>query len=356
MDTKPPLVISFFTKNTPYEQEAEKFITACKNYGIEHEVEGIESKGAWDRNCAMKPRFIINKLKEKKRSVLWVDIDGRFHKKLDPYDWTKADISLRIRQGLNRGNSNKVCSATLYCSFCKEVIDLLEDWDFLCQDYLVRANRNIEVWDQIVLQEALENHPAVRVDVLAVKFCAISDLDVNEIVQEQIVIQHTQASRKFKAAVNNEDEIFAKLSPNKKEILDLIGIVFYIEVDAKTLKNLETCLKAFQLFWWTTTVYGQFEDLPDLIEFLRISSIYPRCQFICNRELLPKSRYRFQFNADHIVDATKLSGWFLRHADKWEHLFPLQFGEDGPLLIRVGDTSDPHVVQEDIFADSCLED
>lgn len=59
-----PLVISFYTKNTPYQLDAHHLIASCEKFGIEHAVEGIDSYGSWELNCAYKPFFIAEKLRQ----------------------------------------------------------------------------------------------------------------------------------------------------------------------------------------------------------------------------------------------------------------------------------------------------
>lgn len=67
--TQDPLVISFYTENTPYQLEVLALISSCNELGIEAEIEGVPSEGSWERNCALKPFFIRKKLLEKKRPV-----------------------------------------------------------------------------------------------------------------------------------------------------------------------------------------------------------------------------------------------------------------------------------------------
>lgn len=60
-----PLVISFYTENSPYQLEALNLISSCQELGIEAEIVGVPSQGTWERNCALKPFFIREKLLEK---------------------------------------------------------------------------------------------------------------------------------------------------------------------------------------------------------------------------------------------------------------------------------------------------
>src|SRR3989339_1259858 len=87
-----PLIVSYYTKNTPYEKEVENLIHSCKKFNIECHVEGIENKGTWEENCAFKPYFMKEKMKEFQRPLLWVDADAVFLQGLKFEDFMFSDL------------------------------------------------------------------------------------------------------------------------------------------------------------------------------------------------------------------------------------------------------------------------
>src|SRR5476651_1555473 len=109
-----PLVISFYTKNTPYQLDAHHLIASCEKFGVEHAVEGIDSLGSWELNCAYKPFFIAEKLRQFQRPVLWVDVDAVFVRKPKPLKLFKADFSAYYDEGLENDHSSKVRSCVIY--------------------------------------------------------------------------------------------------------------------------------------------------------------------------------------------------------------------------------------------------
>jgi hypothetical protein len=346
VNTNPPLVISFFTKNTPYEQEAIEFMASCEKQGIEYEVEGLESQGVWDRNCAMKPAFILRKLHEKKRALLWVDIDGRFKRGFPPYDWEKADLSVLVNEKDVPGKCNRLCSGTIYCSYTPQTIALCKTWITLCNKYLSQDNRLVEVWDQDILQEALFNHPEVQFVPLPLKFCKISDFKERDILEEEIIIEQTQASRRLKEIINKDQE--RRMTPFEKEYEDFLALDFgfLVEVDETTIGKLEECLKALAFFSFKAQVIGNLSRFSDLIEFSRLKQAYPRLVFSSNEEAVDK-QYLFRLRADHIINAQELFVWLLNSS--WKDRLPIQFGLDGPLFIESGQSCPPQVINEDIF-------
>ena len=339
-------MISFFTKNTPYEQEAIEFIASCEKHGIEHEIEGLESQGAWDRNCAMKPAFILKKLQEKKRALLWVDIDARFKRGFTPYNWEKADFSVFVNEKYFPGKCSRLLSGTLYCSYTPQAISLCEKWTALCENYLAQDNRAVEVWDQEVLQEALLHYPELRFAPLPLGFCKICDFNMENLFEEEIVIEHTQASRRLKEVINNDQK--KNLTPVENKVLEFLSlnIEFLVEVDEASISQLEECIEALAFFSFKTQITGNLSHFIDLLEFSRLANLYPQITFSLN-EKNPSSQYLFCLRADQIPDPKKLLVWLLNTS--WKERLPLQFGPGGPLLIKSGQSLAPTLLTEDIF-------
>src|SRR5579863_511712 len=90
-----PLVISFYTENTPYQLEALSLIQSLSTLQIEAEVVGVASRKTWAHNCAIKPFFIQEKLRQHQRPVFWVDVDAIFLRKPDFTEMLSWDIGVR---------------------------------------------------------------------------------------------------------------------------------------------------------------------------------------------------------------------------------------------------------------------
>ncbi|MBM3198756.1 MAG: hypothetical protein FJZ58_05830 [Chlamydiae bacterium] len=73
-----PLVVSFYTKKTLYEEAGEALIASCVKFGIEYDIEAVETLGSWEENCSRKPGFLVQKMQEHARPLLWVDADALF--------------------------------------------------------------------------------------------------------------------------------------------------------------------------------------------------------------------------------------------------------------------------------------
>lgn len=192
---KNPVVISFYTLNTPYEQEVMRLINSCERLELEHSVDGIESKGSWEKNCGIKPFYILEKLKQFKRPVLWVDADGAFLQMPSFNQFSSCDFSVRIVDFLPKNHREKVISNTVFVNYTPEGLSIVERWGKSC----VRKLKNDpKVWDQAVLRDIILKEKQAKILPMPLAYSKIYDLDFHRIEQQEVVIEHYQASRLFK--------------------------------------------------------------------------------------------------------------------------------------------------------------
>jgi nucleotide-diphospho-sugar transferase len=190
-----PLVISFYTKNTPYQLDAHHLTASCEKFGIEHAVEGIDSFGSWELNCAYKPFFIAEKLRHFERPVLWVDADAMFVKKPTPLKIFEKDFAAYAQPGLENNHPSKVRSGTLFINHTEGGAKFLKAWAEECQRLLVDPGRTEEFWDQMALRNVFlaEAKPAR----LPLSYIKILGHPLDEKCAKPVII-HYQASRHAK--------------------------------------------------------------------------------------------------------------------------------------------------------------
>lgn len=190
-----PIVISFYTLHTPYEQEVMRLINSCERLEIEHSVDGIESEGSWEKNCGVKPFYILRKLHQLKRPVLWVDADGAFLKMPSFEQFAPFDFSVRIVDFLPKSHREKVISNTVFVNYTPQGLSIVERWAKSCRRKL---KNDPKVWDQAVLRDIILKDKSAKILPMPLAYSKIYDLDIHRIAQEEVVIEHYQASRLFK--------------------------------------------------------------------------------------------------------------------------------------------------------------
>lgn len=195
-----PVIISFYTLGTPYEEEVQKLIESCASFKLKTSIVGIESFGSWELNCAYKPFFILDKLKEFNAPVLWVDADGVFIKKPKWQRAFDADLAVRNNVHLPQFHSSRVITSTVFVRPSLGGKDLLRSWMSMTQKSLLDANRIEEFWDQVALRDAMELSFG-KVANIPLEYAKIFDHDEDCLLVRDPVIEHYQASRRFKHQV-----------------------------------------------------------------------------------------------------------------------------------------------------------
>lgn len=192
-----PLVISYYTENTPYQLEALNLLSSCQEHGIEAEIEGIASQGSWERNCAFKPFYIHQKLIEKQRPIFWVDADAIFKKKPNFSFLTDYDIAFREMKRFSQDRRFKYAAGSLFFNYTPRSVDFAKKWCDHCQ-HKIDHKEDLEFVDQLTLLDLIEGGQQAKVYPLPISYCKVFDIDAREIKEEEIVIEHYQASRRFR--------------------------------------------------------------------------------------------------------------------------------------------------------------
>ena len=191
--------ISFYTGH--YEWDAEQLKKSMTKFGIDtSNIEPREQVGSWEANTQMKAPFILEKLLEND-SVIWTDADSRVRQTPSFFDTITTDVGLFFlpkeqaggwvppEHSILKNVDSYLQSGTMYFKNNDRVIKLLESWIEL-------NKKDSQQWDQWTLQVALQNSD-VTITNLPPEYIWITGMD--SIARP--VIEHTQASRRFKSKI-----------------------------------------------------------------------------------------------------------------------------------------------------------
>lgn len=193
MSTQPVKVLSFYTVNTPYEQEVAHLRNSCENFGIPHIIEGISDLGSWEENVAFKPRYLLQKAEEGLAPFLWVDADGVFLQKPDFSIFEDFDFAVRKMEIFSEHREYAFNAATLFVGPGEAAIHLIRKWVLRSEEL-----GPIPFVDQIALFDVLENEKIAKVLPLPVSYCKIYDMDQFFINDADVVIEQRQMSRSMR--------------------------------------------------------------------------------------------------------------------------------------------------------------
>ncbi len=190
-----PIIISHYTLDTPYQKEVEKLRASLEQLHLEYWIEGIPCQGSWRANsnwCSRQVQQGLQKFPD--RDILRVDADAVFCRKPDLFESPDfvADVAAHIHDF--RWHQNELLGGTLFFRNNERVRNLVDEWAELCC-VQCPTHRNGDL-----LQKLLDQRTgSILFQSLPATYCKIFDL-MKEV--KKPVIEHHQASRRFKAIIN----------------------------------------------------------------------------------------------------------------------------------------------------------
>jgi hypothetical protein len=197
-----PLIVSYYTPNTPYEGHARELAASARRLGLDARIESRPAKASWVENCAQKSLFIQEMRRATDRSILWVDADAVIRRPLTELVNCHADMAAVKRQGWDFSGGQ------IYFGTGPGAEALIDLWCRYCRDFP-------HVWDQVSLgyawwDMALENR--ISVEWLPETILAkVKQRPISARMQmafSRAAILHKQESRSSKKVRHRRDEEF----------------------------------------------------------------------------------------------------------------------------------------------------
>lgn len=117
------IIISMFTKDTPYEKDIDILSRSIDRYNIKYDIIGKDNTGNWIKNTYLKALTIKDAMNKYKIPVVWIDIDAKLVRYPDFFFNMNGEISY-----FKFDNYEDILTGTLYFAYtdnCKRIID---DW------------------------------------------------------------------------------------------------------------------------------------------------------------------------------------------------------------------------------------
>lgn len=153
-------------------------------FKLDYDVQEIQSLGSWDLNTNHKASFLLRKLEEHKKPIVWIDADAEVRKYPSYFDIIQEDI------GVHYENMMNLKSGVVFVNNTEPAKRILERW-----------KKNSEVRPSIFDQKHLQN--VLRGDYIeshkaTVFFLPDSYYHIFDIHKGIPVVEHYQESRKFR--------------------------------------------------------------------------------------------------------------------------------------------------------------
>jgi hypothetical protein len=187
------LIVACYTAGD-YEQEAkERLLPSLKALGLPHDVRQVDSFGSWIANGFRCQEFLFGMHHEKPNTdFLFLDVDCVVHTNPWPFlQRLDCDLAAHLFRG------RELLTGTLYLPSGEHRERLLQLW---IDENKSHKNR----WDQRNLQDLLSRDNTFKFVDLPAEYCCIFDIQRKHTPRIAPVIEHFQASRRFKKRVEKQ--------------------------------------------------------------------------------------------------------------------------------------------------------
>lgn len=172
MKNNKPLVVSYYVKGTESEQAKQDLENSCKQWGIAYEFTPISDRGSASKNACYKAEFILQKLQEHNRPLIWTNIHSVFMQYPEIFDACHADLALRVNNEVVETDFDKIFSGTFFVQPTLPAKKLLHFWQKECEQNLYKK---ATVSDQVCLRKVIFHYPTiVEIKQLPMSFIKIS--------------------------------------------------------------------------------------------------------------------------------------------------------------------------------------
>lgn len=195
------MVVGYYTIDTPYEDEAKNLLRSLDKLRINHDIIGVKTLGNWQANTRFKAKFMLDMLiKWPKHNLLYVDADAMIHRPLDLFKNYNCDIAVRWQDF--RWRKNECLSGTIYMENNNRTKRLCQLWRDINIKEGNQTNR-MEQWNLDTVINQMKADPNFTYKNLPPEYTFIFDIMKGIYPDAKPVIEHFQASRRFKKDVND---------------------------------------------------------------------------------------------------------------------------------------------------------
>ena len=246
-------VISFYTTGTGYEEEIKSLEESLIRFGVDYHFFPCEPKGSWRENLNYKSWCIseaFNMFPD--QDIVFIDADGIMRKYpilFDKLSETKEyDVAATFHKYAPRsGDADELLSGTLWFPNNQKGKDLVDAWHKV-------GLENPNIRHQKCLRHAIDGlqNNGYNINVYRMPFEYTYVFDYRYPVKRQPIIEHFQASRRFRTQVGFGSNLIHHGEPEPDPIIDLVQIadlksmtVSVVVVSYRRLDTLEEVLSAW---------------------------------------------------------------------------------------------------------------
>lgn len=195
-----PMIIGYFTVDTPYEQEAESLKLTLDAFKYKYDILPVPNLGSWQKNTQYKAKVVRAMMnKYPGQPLLYLDVDSLVLHPLDIFDnmHTLCDIA-----AVHFHNSTELLSGTVFFSGSQLSRRIVDQWIALNLRYPIKLPDGREAWDQRTLRMAIHAVRGATFKELPQEYTWIAQLSNSRMPGKNAIILHTRGAYRFKKRIN----------------------------------------------------------------------------------------------------------------------------------------------------------
>lgn len=198
MNDLPYVIISYYTRGTPYEKEVENLRESLERFDLSYEIYEVPSRGSWIKNVQINEEIILRAMDAfPGKAIVSLDADSVVQKYPALFETLDCDFAAHYHIW-SRGNRKELFCSTMYFRNCGLTREFLND----CIERYRQCPTTRQQPNMMSVFEGKWGNRVWRKELkftnLPPQYCKIFDL-MGEI--KYPVIEQFQASRRFKKLV-----------------------------------------------------------------------------------------------------------------------------------------------------------
>jgi hypothetical protein len=136
-------IISFYAdieNRNYYSLCGQKLKESLEKFNVEHEIEEISSSNDYMLNCLKKPGFILKKILDCKKPLIWVDVDTDFRSPFEDFDKNDCDIGFCS----DTGDVEGVKASPIYFNYNENALLFLNKWKEECEKAVIEKKTELD--------------------------------------------------------------------------------------------------------------------------------------------------------------------------------------------------------------------
>lgn len=192
-----PIIVSYYTLNTPYEQIIINLRNSLNKFNLSHDLRGVPDLGSWEANTHFKATFLKSIMVVYPNApLLYVDADAVFNSiPVDLFN-IKCDIGVRYQDFPWR--KHECLSGTILLHHTPNTYKLIEKWIEINSQIGGQPGEKPDELEQRNLDRAIKQIPDLIVFQLPPEYVFIFDHMKKLYPNTKPIIEHFQASRKYR--------------------------------------------------------------------------------------------------------------------------------------------------------------